>query len=96
MGNDNKHGYEIPKLGIPPLIHDFLYNNRSAIGEQKTSITKTPVKAYRDMWLDEKARAKLFERQYAELAQMTPRHIDIHSDMLARHESERKALKDNS
>jgi hypothetical protein len=95
MKSDNKHGYELPKLGLPPLIHDYLYNNPSAIGELKTGITKTPVKAYRDMWLAEKARADLLESHIEELIEWVSPVNPPLAPLLKRHERERKALGDN-
>lgn len=83
MKDDKRKGYELPKPGLPPLIHDYLYKDAD----------------WHRFSIDWKARADLFERQYGELVEaMDTALMEDDGDMpdtIIRHKTERQALKDN-
>jgi len=54
MKDEKKKGYELPKLGLPPIIHGYLYKDAD----------------WHRFSIDWEARADLFERQYKELKDM--------------------------
>ena len=80
MKDDKRKGYELPKPGLPPLIHDYLYKDAD----------------WHRFSIDWKARADLFERQYEELKKRWNIDTTkiVLNDLLTRHESERQVFKD--